>query len=97
MIEYDEIGRIADQPGEYDEDGVETKPPTFLSGWFINATELDPVMAEFQISPSNPVRVFPALRPCTCGLKMKLSGLVFGTACCRTDQLRSQHVQVLWA
>lgn len=58
MIEYDEIGRIADQPGEYDEDGVETKPPTFLSGWFINATELDPVMAEFQISPSNPVRVF---------------------------------------
>lgn len=58
MIEYDEIGRIADQSGEYDEDGVETKPPTFLSGWFINATELDPVIAEFQISPSNPVRVF---------------------------------------
>ena len=58
MIEYDEIGRIADQSGEYDADGVETKPPTFLSGWFINATELDPVMAEFQISTSNPVRVF---------------------------------------
>ena len=58
MIEYDEIGRIADQSGEYDADGVETKPPTFLSGWFINATELDPVMAEFQISPSNAVRVF---------------------------------------
>lgn len=56
--EHSVIGQIVDVPGTYDESGVELTPPTFLPGWHVNMTELVPELAEFQVFPENPTRVY---------------------------------------
>lgn len=56
--EYSEIGLIIDVSGTYDENGDELSPPTYFEGWHVNMTELLPELAEFEVFPENPRRVY---------------------------------------
>ena len=59
--EHSVIGLIVDQPGTYDEEGNELTPPTYIEGWHVNMTELLPDLAQYQVFPEEPLRVYAGI------------------------------------
>lgn len=56
--EHSVIGRIIAVPGTYNDEGVEITPPTYREGWHVNMTELLPELAQYQVFPAEPYRVY---------------------------------------
>ena len=58
MIELSEIGLIINKPGTYDDNGEQIKPPTYVPGWHVNATESIPEFKPYEIEVKTPVRIY---------------------------------------
>lgn len=57
--DLDWIGKVVDQPGEYDDEGNEITPPTFLPGVYCNIytdAELPQNLENLRIYPDPPYR-----------------------------------------
>lgn len=58
MIEHDVIGVITAVPASFDEDFNQLSPPQYLPGFHVNFTELPEVLAQYQVFPVNPSRIY---------------------------------------
>lgn len=58
MIELSEIGLIVKKAGTYDENGEQTKAPTYVAGWHVNSTESIPEFESYEIEVKTPVRIY---------------------------------------
>lgn len=58
MKERSVVGHIIDEPGTYDEEGNELTSPTFREGFHVNMLELLQPLAQFQVFPAAPQRVY---------------------------------------
>lgn len=61
-VNVDQIGKIIDQPGTYDEEGNELTSPTYLDGWHVNVCYQNGAdlsfIQEYEIQVNSPVRVW---------------------------------------